>query len=46
MKKWWMSLEKYSCPVILMASNNIPGDPVGMNAIMESLERIISRCAK
>jgi len=33
---------KYSCPVILMASNKIPGDPVGMNAIMESLERIIS----
>lgn len=35
-------VEKHSCPVILMASNNIPGDPVGMNAIMESLERIIS----
>jgi dihydropteroate synthase len=35
-------VEKYSCPVILMASNNIPGDPVGMDAIMESLERIIS----
>lgn len=35
-------VEKYSCPVILMASNNVPGDPVGMNAIMESLERIIS----
>ncbi|CAG0978508.1 partial dihydropteroate synthase, partial [Methanosarcinales archaeon] len=34
---------KYSCPVILMASNNIPGDPVGMDAIMESLERIIER---
>jgi dihydropteroate synthase len=33
---------KYSCPVILMASNKIPGDPVGMDAIMESLERIIS----
>jgi dihydropteroate synthase len=33
---------KYSCPVILMASNRIPGDPVGMNAIMESLVRIIS----
>lgn len=32
---------KYECPVILMASNNIPGDPVGMNAIMEALERII-----
>jgi len=35
-------VQKYSCPVILMASNNIPGDPVGVNAIMESLERIIS----
>jgi dihydropteroate synthase len=35
-------VEKYSCSVILMASNKIPGDPVGMNAIMESLERIIS----
>jgi dihydropteroate synthase len=33
---------KYSCPVILMASNKVPGDPVGLNAIMESLERIIS----
>jgi dihydropteroate synthase len=32
---------KYSCPVILMASNKIPGDPVGMDAIIESLERII-----
>ena len=35
-------VEKYSCPVILMASNKIPGDPVGMDAIMETLERIIS----
>lgn len=35
-------VRKYSCPVILMASNNIPGDPVGMNAIIESLVRIIS----
>ena len=34
---------KYACPVILMASNNIPGDPVGMDAIMESLGRIIER---
>lgn len=34
---------KYACPVILMASSNIPGDPVGMDAIMESLERIIER---
>ena len=34
---------KYACPVILMASNNIPGDPVGMDAIMESLGRIIEQ---
>ncbi|MFZ3167052.1 MAG: dihydropteroate synthase [Candidatus Methanoperedens sp.] len=34
---------KYACPVILMASNNIPGDPVGMDAIIESLGRIIER---
>ena len=34
---------KYACPVILMASNNIPGDPVGMDAIMDSLETIITR---
>jgi len=37
---------KYSCPVILMASNKIPGDPVGMNAIMESLVGIISHAEK
>ncbi|MCX9083851.1 MAG: dihydropteroate synthase [Candidatus Methanoperedens sp.] len=30
-----------SCPVILMASNKIPGDPLGMDAIMESLDKII-----
>ncbi len=33
---------EYSCPVILMASNNVPGDPVGMNAVMSSLAGIIS----
>lgn len=27
--------------VILMASNSIPGDPVGMDAVMNSLDRII-----
>ena len=32
----------YACPVILMASNKIPGDPVGMDAVMDSLARIIS----
>ena len=34
---------KYSCPVVLMASNNIPGDTIGMNAIMEALGNIITR---
>ncbi|KCZ71977.1 Dihydropteroate synthase [Candidatus Methanoperedens nitroreducens] len=34
--------EKYSCPVILMASNKLPGDPAGMDAVMDSLGRIIS----
>ena len=36
---------KYACPVILMASNKIPGDPVGMDAIMKSLGGIIE-CAQ
>jgi dihydropteroate synthase len=34
--------EKYACTVILMASNNIPGDPLGMDAVMASLGKIIS----
>ncbi len=33
--------KEHDCPAILMASNNLPGDPVGMDAIMDSLERII-----
>ncbi|MCZ7384446.1 MAG: dihydropteroate synthase, partial [Candidatus Methanoperedens sp.] len=31
-----------NCPVILMASNKVPGDPVGMDAVMDAIERIIS----
>lgn len=38
--------KKYNCPVILMASNKVPGDPVGMDAIIESLGRIISGAEK
>jgi len=34
---------EHSCPVILMASNKVPGDPVGMDAVMSSLGRIISQ---
>ena len=34
--------KEHDCPVILMASNKIPGDPVGMDAVIDSLGRIIS----
>lgn len=34
---------EHNCPVILMASNNVPGDPVGMDAVMCSLGRIIAQ---
>ncbi len=34
--------KEHNCPVILMASNRLPGDPVGMDAIMDSLGRTIS----
>jgi dihydropteroate synthase len=35
--------KEHNCPVILMASNEVPGDPVGIDAVMDSLERIISQ---
>ncbi len=35
-------VKEYGCPAILMASNRIPGDPVGMDAVIDSLGRIIS----
>ena len=31
----------YSCPSVVMASNKIPGDPLGMDAIIEALDSII-----
>ncbi len=31
----------YGCPVIVMASNKIPGDPLGMDSIIETLDSII-----
>ncbi len=45
-KKMMEVAKKFECPVILMASNNVPGDPVGMDATIESLERIISYAEK
>jgi len=35
--------KEHGCPVILMASDNVPGDPVGMDAVIASLGRIISK---
>jgi dihydropteroate synthase len=34
---------EYDCPAVVMASEKIPGDPIGMDAIMQSLADIISR---
>lgn len=31
----------YGCPVVVMASNKVPGDPLGMDSIIESLDSII-----
>jgi len=31
----------YGCPAIVMASNKVPGDPLGMDSIIESLDSII-----
>lgn len=33
----------YACPAVVMASKKIPGDPIGMDAIMDSLASIIAR---
>ncbi|MCL7415257.1 MAG: dihydropteroate synthase [ANME-2 cluster archaeon] len=34
---------EYNCPVVVMASDNMPGDPLGMDAVMRSLEGIIRK---
>ncbi len=36
-------VREHGCPVILMASSKIPGDPVGMDAVISSLAGIISK---
>ncbi|MEA1985828.1 MAG: dihydropteroate synthase [Euryarchaeota archaeon] len=33
----------HGCPAVVMASDNVPGDPLGMDAIMRSLASIIER---
>ncbi|MDD4496924.1 MAG: dihydropteroate synthase [Methanosarcinaceae archaeon] len=36
----------YGCSAIIMASDKLPGDPVGLDAVMDSLEKIILRAEK
>ncbi|MBE0523825.1 MAG: dihydropteroate synthase [Methanosarcinales archaeon] len=42
-KKMVEIVSEYGCPVVVMASNSIPGDPLGMNAVMSSLDRIVQK---
>lgn len=37
---------EYHCPVVVMASNKVPGDPIGMNKVLESLINIIQKAGK
>jgi dihydropteroate synthase len=34
---------KYGCPVVVMASEKVPGDVVGMDGVMRSLDRMIKK---
>lgn len=36
-------IKEHNSPVILMASNRLPGDPVGIDAVIDSLGKIISQ---
>ncbi|WP_406660262.1 dihydropteroate synthase [Methanolobus sp. ZRKC3] len=36
-------MKEHDCPAVVMASEKIPGDPIGMDAIMGSLARIIAK---
>ncbi len=40
------TVREHGCPVILMASNKVPGDPVGMEAVMSSLAGIIAQAVE
>ena len=34
-------VHEYGCPVVVMASDRVPGDVIGMDAVMHSLARVI-----
>ncbi len=37
---------EYQCPIVVMASNKVPGDPIGMNKVLKSLINIIQKAGK
>jgi len=39
-------ISEYQCPVVVMASNKVPGDPIGMNKVLKSLINIIQKAGK
>lgn len=39
-------IKEYDAPVIVMASNKVPGDPIGINAVIDSLRKIIHKAEK
>jgi len=36
-------VHEYGCPVVVMASDKVPGDVIGMDAVMQSLDRMIKK---
>jgi dihydropteroate synthase len=36
-------VHEYGCPVVVMASDRVPGDVIGMDSVMQSLDRIIKK---
>ena len=36
-------VHEYDCPVVIMASDRVPGDVIGMDAVMHSLDRMIKK---
>ena len=36
-------VHEYGCPIVVMASDRVPGDVIGMDAVMQSLDRMIKK---
>jgi len=37
---------EYQCPVVIMASNKVPGDPIGIDEVLRSLTNIIQKAGE